>query len=78
MIALCENTYKHERRDFMSKTSNDGTFVVKIKYKENATWQGSVHWVNQNVELPFRSALELIKLMDSAMEGKIELVEKNS
>ena len=66
-----------ERSDVMSKSNSESTFVVKIKYQENATWQGSVHWVNQNVELPFRSALELIKLMDSAMEGKIELVEKN-
>ena len=56
--------------------SNEGTFVVKIKYQENATWQGSVQWVDQNIEKPFRSALELIKLIDSAMDGDIELVDK--
>lgn len=57
--------------------SNEGTFVVKIKYQENATWQGSIQWVDKNVEKPFRSALELIKLIDSAMDGDIELVDKN-
>lgn len=61
----------------MSKSSSESTFLLKIKYQENATWQGSVLWVNGNAEKPFRSALELIKLIDSALSGDIEMVAKN-
>lgn len=66
-----------ERSDVMSKSNSESTFVVKIKYQENSTWQGSVNWVNGNTEKPFRSALELIKLIDSAVSGDIEIIEKD-
>ena len=49
------------------------TFIVKIKQCQNATWQGSVEWINNNGKKMsqsfFRSALELICLMDSAVSG---------
>lgn len=48
--------------------ANGQTFVVEIKYVQNGTWQGTVTWVQKKQKIPFRSALELIKLMDSAME----------
>lgn len=44
------------------------TFVVQIQYRQNATWQGTVNWVEQNEEKPFRSALELIRMIDQATE----------
>lgn len=52
------------------------SFVVKILGTENASWQGTVTWVEQNKIMPFRSALELIKLMDSVTNGDIEVVTK--
>ena len=45
------------------------TFVVSIQYRQNATWQGRVTWAEKNRTLPFRSALELLKLIDSAEES---------
>lgn len=45
-------------------------FVVDILYRENATWQGDVLWVDQNRQCSFRSALELLKLIDSALTDK--------
>lgn len=45
-----------------------GTFVVHVQHYENATWQGEVVWADQNRAQKFRSALELLKLMDSALE----------
>ena len=49
------------------------TFIVKIKQCQNATWQGSVEWIGNNGKKMsqsfFRSALELICLMDSAVSG---------
>ncbi len=45
------------------------TFIVQVQYRQNATWQGRVTWVEKDMERPFRSALELIKLLDSSYEG---------
>ncbi|MCR5155260.1 MAG: hypothetical protein K6C96_01085 [Butyrivibrio sp.] len=44
-----------------------GTFVVKIEYCQNETWQGKVVWAEENRTERFRSMLELVKLMDEAM-----------
>lgn len=48
------------------------TFIVDIKDNQNATWQGSLSWVQGNKKENFRSALELIKLIDSAIEKEQE------
>lgn len=43
------------------------TFAVRILFRQNASWQGSVTWLESGREESFRSVLELILLMDSAM-----------
>ncbi|HIQ97444.1 MAG TPA: hypothetical protein IAB26_12900 [Candidatus Limivivens merdigallinarum] len=45
-----------------------GTFVVHVQHYENATWQGEVVWADKNITQRFRSALELLKLIDSALD----------
>lgn len=42
------------------------TFLIHVRYWQNATWQGEVCWVEQERTAAFRSALELLKLIDSA------------
>ena len=42
------------------------TFSIKILFRQNASWQGSVTWVEGKAEESFRSVLELIYLMNSA------------
>lgn len=44
------------------------TFIIEIKSCQNETWQGSVSWVEGKKKQSFRSALELLKLMDSAID----------
>ncbi len=44
------------------------TFVVHVTGREDATWQGQVTWLDERETRSFRSMLELIKLMDAAME----------
>lgn len=56
-------------------TSRGDAFIVNIKNNQNHTWQGTVRWVETQKEIPFRSALELIKLIDSAMETPEEIQE---
>jgi hypothetical protein len=43
------------------------TFVIQVRCQQNASWQGSVHWVESEQTQHFRSALELIRLMDKAL-----------
>lgn len=52
----------------------DCTFIVHISQSENATWQGQVTWADKNVTKNFRSALELIKMMD----GVVQEAEENN
>ena len=50
------------------KTTGGETFVIKVMNTQNATWQGTVTWTDGKRTEPFRSALELIKMMDEALE----------
>lgn len=49
-----------------------GTFVVNICYCENNTWQGYVVWAEKNRKEYFRSALELMKLIDGALSMPVQ------
>ncbi|HIT64097.1 MAG TPA: hypothetical protein IAC37_06550 [Candidatus Ventrimonas merdavium] len=44
------------------------TFVVHVNYRQNATWQGEVVWADTKQRCRFRSALELLKLIDGALD----------
>jgi len=54
--------YDHERY-----SGEKATFLVNVLYRQNATWQGTVSWVEEDKKVSFRSALELFVLMESAM-----------
>ncbi|OUN25286.1 hypothetical protein [Blautia sp. An81] len=44
------------------------TFLLNIQNHQNATWQGTVTWVDRRQRHNFRSTLELIKLIESAFD----------
>lgn len=48
------------------------TFAVKVIFRQNASWQGCVTWLEGGEEESFRSALELLFLMDSAMSDRAQ------
>ena len=50
-----------------------GTFVIKILNKQHSTWQGSVTWVEEQRTQNFRSALELLKMIDGVLDENIEI-----
>lgn len=52
----------------VSRGHNREDFVVRVFFNEHATWQGEVVWVEKQERHYFRSALELLRLMDNAME----------
>ena len=45
-----------------------GTFIIEVTDQANASWQGRVTWVNGKQKQHFRSTLELIKMIDVALE----------
>lgn len=59
------------------KQSND-TFIVQIAYQQNDTWQGTLKWMNQGKEAHFRSTLELIHMIDSALNLNPESTSSSS
>lgn len=48
------------------------TFAVRVLFRQNASWQGEVSWLEGKREESFRSVLELILLMDGAMQESLE------
>ena len=51
-----------------SRPGDLATFAIKILFRQNASWQGSVTWLEGKREQSFRSVLELILLMSTALE----------
>lgn len=54
-------------KDLKINASEKPTFIVNVMYRQNASWQGTIKWVDTGVERSFRSTLEMLKLMDSAI-----------
>ncbi|MDR3277209.1 MAG: hypothetical protein LBT12_00395 [Oscillospiraceae bacterium] len=43
---------------------------ISIMFRQNASWQGSVAWLEESMQTEFRSALELVFLLDNVLDGK--------
>ena len=48
------------------------TFLIQVLFRQHTSWQGLVNWKEQQQELPFRSVLELVLLMDNALTTQKE------
>lgn len=46
------------------------TFLIRVMYRQHSSWQGEVTWVDRQKKEYFRSALELIRLLNSAFDTK--------
>ena len=42
---------------------------IQILFREHFTWQGRLIWEDQQMEMTFRSVLELLKLLDEILES---------
>ena len=51
------------------------TFVIHILNQQNATWQGTVTWLDGKQTRPFRSALELFGVLDGVFGQDYKGVE---
>jgi len=52
------------------------TFEISVRFRQNATWQGQIFWVEKNQVQNFRSVLEMLKLMDEALMDGSEKSEQ--
>lgn len=53
-------------RGIMSR-GKKATFSLIIRFRQNDSWQGTINWLESNNKQNFRSVLELIVLLDSAL-----------
>ncbi len=58
-----------EQRELLSYRGERATYAVRVQYRQNATWQGELVWLEHNEARTFASELEMLKLMDSMREG---------
>lgn len=56
--------------DQNKRSGQIATFMIRLLFRQNASWQGSVTWCEGRMEESFRSVLELLLLMDSALDTK--------
>ena len=61
----------HEPSDLPIRHGRLATFEMRILFRQNASWQGSIAWLEGGREESFRSVLELAMLMDSALSARI-------
>lgn len=57
-----------EKEKALEALADLDVFVVDIKMQKNATWQGSLRRMGEDQSQNFRSALEMLKLMDTVMD----------
>lgn len=57
-----------DSEELLGQNGKKATFVVHVQSRQNATWQGTVIWAEKEKTQHFRSALELLKLIDSAID----------
>ena len=55
-----------------NQVGNQCTFEVAVRFRQNATWQGQILWAEKNIKQNFRSVLEMIKLMDEALNDSAD------
>ena len=48
------------------------TFELQVLFRQHSSWQGVIVWRERKKEEPFRSVLELVMLMDSALRIAVE------
>ena len=56
--------------------TKEQTFIVDVKSSQQDTWQGTITWTQEQKKIAFRSTLELIRLLDSAI-GTSKLNERD-
>ena len=55
-------------QELLSKHGDLGSFIIRVQHRQNSSMQGRLTWVDKNKTVFYRSAWEMIRLIDSALE----------
>ena len=55
------------QEEIIRNTGKKGTFVTSVRFRQNATWQGDVFWVEQENLHKFNDSMEFIRIIDRAI-----------
>lgn len=71
-------THSYQKKERMTRVLKDdellekhgdmGTFVIRVQHRQHSSWQGRVTYLEKEKSVYFRSALELIKIIDGALD----------
>lgn len=62
------NRSSHDPPEKSYRPGKEATFLIRVLFRQNTSWQGCLTWVDGGREQSFRSVLELILLIHSALE----------
>ena len=54
------------------------TFIIRVRFRQNTSWQGEAVWLEQDRKAYFRSALELLRMIDDALLAGEEERERSN
>ena len=58
---------EYPENDSVFRKGDKATFELNVLFRQHSSWQGTVVWKDRKFEQNFRSVLELILLLDSAL-----------
>lgn len=64
--------------ELLKRHGDLGTFIIRVQHRQHSSWQGVATWTDKQKTVPFRSALELMKLIDGALASEAEDEDKAS
>ena len=56
--------------ELMRRRGKLASFVLRVQHRQYSSWQGSVTWIEQKQTRTFHSALELVKLLETALRKR--------
>lgn len=56
--------------ELLSRHGDMGSFIVRVHNRQNSSMQGRLTWVEQNKTVCFRSAWEMVRLINSALDSQ--------
>lgn len=57
-----------EDRELLEQHGDLGTFVIRVQHRQHSSWQGRVTYLEKDQTVYFRSALELMKIIDGTLD----------
>ncbi len=63
-----KNRHWDKPKEVSTGKNSSTDFLIRVLFRKNTTWQGEIHWLDSDKKRNFRSSLELMFLMQEAMD----------